>query len=74
MDCDCDKPDCMECFERHAQAQIEYLGGADKELYYEWRGIRDLQAMEEHADQDPIPDEIYDLKDSWTDAKDSNKP
>ncbi len=65
MDCDCDKPDCMECFERRAKAEIEYLGGADKHLYYEWQDIRGLQAMEEQADQDPIPEEVYNLKDSW---------
>lgn len=64
MDCDCNKPDCMECFERYAQGVVD-AGCADKELYYEWRDIVSLQAMEYHADQDPIPDEIYDLKDSW---------
>ncbi len=55
----------MECFERRAQAEIEYLGGADKHLYYEWQEIRGLQAVEEQADQDPIPEEVYNLKDSW---------
>ena len=55
----------MECFEKRAQAEIEYLGGANKELYYEWQDIHGLQAMEYLADQDPIPDEVYDLKDSW---------
>lgn len=64
MDCDCDKPDCMECFERYAQ-NVADAGYGDKELYYEWREIKGLQAIEHQADQDPIPNEIYDLKDSW---------
>jgi hypothetical protein len=72
MDCDCEKPDCMECFERYAKA-VQDAGYADKELFWEWMSVKGLQLLEEQTDQDPIPDEIYNLKDSWTDAKDSNK-
>lgn len=64
MDCNCDKPDCMECFERYAKAVVE-AGYADKELYYKWQDVRTLQAIEEVTDEDPIPDEIFSLKDSW---------
>ncbi len=63
MDCDCERPDCMECFERYAKA-VEEAGCADKELYYEWRDVQSLQWLEYHTEQN-IPDEIYDLKDSW---------
>lgn len=54
----------MECFERYAQGVVD-AGCADKELYYEWLEVQSLQWVEYHADKDPIPDEIYDLKDSW---------
>ena len=63
MDCDCDMPDCMECFERYAQGVVD-AGCADKELYYEWQDVQGILAADYHSDKD-IPDEIYELGDSW---------
>lgn len=63
MDCDCNHPDCMECFERYAQAVVD-AGYGDKELYYEWRDVQAQLAADYHADKD-VPDEAYELKDSW---------
>lgn len=53
----------MECFERYAQAVVD-AGYGDKELYYEWRDVQAQLAADYHADKD-VPDEAYELKDSW---------
>lgn len=62
-DCNCNMPDCMACFLEHVKA-VEEMGCADKELYWEGIQLESLHAMEEHIEKD-IPDEIYELKDSW---------
>lgn len=63
MDCDCNRPDCLQCFEQYAQAVTD-AGYGDKELYYEWWDVKLVQRIEYEAEQN-IPDEIYNLKDSW---------
>lgn len=63
MDCDCNMPDCLECFERYAQ-EVTDAGYGDKELYYEWQDVKSVQWVEYHVEQD-IPEEIYTLGDSW---------
>lgn len=66
-ECDCNYPECMECFERSAKAEIEYCG-ADKHLYYEWLGIKSAESVEEHTlnDCDPaLLDEIIKKPNEW---------
>lgn len=66
-ECNCNYPECMECFERSAKAEIEYCG-ADKHLYYEWLDIKSAESVEEHTlnDADPaLLDEIMKKPNEW---------
>jgi uncharacterized protein with ATP-grasp and redox domains len=63
MDCDCNMPDCLVCFLRYVK-DVEDAGYADKELYWEGIELESRLAVEEYAERN-IPEEIYNLKDSW---------
>jgi len=53
----------MACFLIYVK-KVEEMGCADKELYWEGIQLESELAMEEHVEKN-IPDEIYELKDSW---------
>lgn len=64
--CDCDRLDCLICFELRHEAAFKEMGiYPDRKDFYEWLDIKGLLSVEEIQDEYPIPDEIYDLKDSW---------
>lgn len=67
-ECDCNYPECMECFERRAKAEIEYTGGGDKHLFWEWNAIDSAAHVERHALEDCDPallDEIIKKPNEW---------
>lgn len=60
MDCNCNKPNCIECFNLYTKSVKDYVD--NKDLYYEAKDIIELSEIEDQVD---IPDEILSLKDSW---------
>ena len=58
MDCNCNIPSCVECFDRYAEAITE-LGYADKELYYEWQDLTTQTLIDDIVD-DELPQAVLD--------------
>lgn len=65
MNCDCVNPNkCMICFMENYKIIEKYCGVSKSDA---WEGIaleRELM-IEDELDEQDIPDEIYNLKDSW---------
>lgn len=62
IECDCNYPDCMACFERSAKAEMEYTGSSgDKEMYYEWMDIKGAESVEEHTLADYSPEALEEI-------------
>ena len=60
-ECDCNFPECLACFERGIKSEIEYMGSADKDSYYEWLDINSAAYAEEHALEDYDPKALEDI-------------